>query len=645
MNFNFFDIKFLTILLGFVIITVSSNQIAKFFQKHKLPLISGLIFTGILAGPYVTGLLDLEAKDRLFFINETALSFIAFAAGAELYLRELRSRIRSIKWNTFGHLVITFIMGVVGVFFLSDYIPYMRDLNSSSQLGIALITGVIFVARSPASAIAIINELRAKGPFVQTVMGVTVLKDFLVIILFSICLSISNTLISHKIFDILEFFILLADLTLSFIIGFYFYGLLLKLVLRSTIQKNAKTFFVLLIGYSSYLLAKELKIYSLEFYGHTLSLEPLLMCILASLYVTNFTRYRPEFLKILEDISVPIYALFFTFTGATLSVNVIVNVIGVAFMLFALRMVTMVIGGYTGGLLARDPMKFNHVGWMAYVTQAGVALGLTTIISKEFPGWGEQFATVIIALIVINQFVGPPLFKFAVFRVGENRNKAPTQELEGLREAIIVGYESQSVALAHQLVDKGWNVQLATKKEEGSFQAPKDIKIVYIKDVSEEEFRKMDAHRMGTIITMLSDEENLEICDMAYHKFGTKDLVTRLNHRNNSESFLNMGVKIVDPSTAIVSLLDHFVRSPQAASLLLGMKKGQDSRDVQLRNPDLHGILLRDLRLPSDVIILSVVRDKQTIITHGYTRLRINDTITAVGSIKSLNNVQLKFDK
>ena len=75
------------------------------------------------------------------------------------------------------------------------------------------------------------------------------------------------------------------------------------------------------------------------------------------------------------------------------------------------------------------------------------------------------------------------------------------------------------------------------------------------------------------------------------------------------------------------------------------MEQNQDSRDIEILDPNLHGVHLRDLRLPSDVIIISVIRGGQTIITHGYTRLRVNDTVTVVGSNKSLDEVQLKFDR
>ena len=633
------------LIAGFFVIATAANQIAKAFQRIRLPLITGLIFTGLVTGPYIIGLVPISAKTNLNFINETALAFIAFAAGAELYLRELRSRISSIKWNTFGQLVVTFVLGTVAVFFLAEYIPYMTGSSNATKISIAMITAAIFVARSPASAIAVINELRAKGPYVQTVMGVTVVKDFLVIVLFSICISLAQVLISGTDFNFIELLILILELGLSFVLGFFIYGFVLKKTLEWRIRRFAKTTLVLLIGYSAYLLSAFADSWLQAQFHHGILLEPLLICILASFYVTNYSKSRPEFLKILEDVSLPIYVCFFTLTGATFALDQIGNVLGVALILFLVRTCTMVIGGYTGGMLAKDPMKFNHLGWMPYMTQAGVALGLATVVAKEFPEWGQQFSTVIIALIVLNQFIGPPLFKWAIYQVGEDRSKAPTPEFDGIRDATIIGYESQSVALANQLLENGWEVQLATRKDIGEVEEPEGVNMAYLKDLSHSELKRIKADKSEAIVCMLTDEENLQVCEIAYNKFGTRDLIVRLNQRFYSQKFLALGVKIVDPSTAIVSLLDHFVRSPQAASLLLGMSKGKDTRDIELLNHDLHGITLRDLRLPADVIILSVVRGGQTIITHGYTRLRYKDTLTVVGSIKSLNELQFKFDK
>lgn len=645
---SFFDTykELVILIIGFLIIGVAANQIAKGFQRIRLPLITGLIFTGIVAGPYVIGLVPISAKENLQFINEIALAFIAFAAGAELYLRELRSRFKSIKWNTFGQLVITFVAGSILVFLFADHIPFMTGMSMGAKISIATITAAIFVARSPASAIAVINELRAKGPFVQTVMGVTVVKDFLVIILFSICIAVGESLISGSKFSFVSILMILLELGLSFVVGFFVYGSLLKLALSFKIRRVGKTILILIIGFSSYLLSHGLRDVTQTYFDHGVHLEPLLMCILASFYVTNYSRYRPEFLSLLEKAGTPIYVAFFTLTGATLAINVMGSVIGVALILFGIRIITMIAGSYVGGILAGDPMKQNHIGWMPYVTQAGVGLGLATVVANEFPEWGPQFATVIIAVIVMNQFIGPPLFKWAIYRLGEDRSKGHGYEPDGIKDAIIFGLESQSVALANQLLSNGWEVQIATKLEKGSIEEPEGVKIFYgVKEFDKKEFDLMNADKTEAIVTMLSDEENLKIAETAYHHFGTRDIIVRLNQRYNYDKFLALEAKIVDPSTAMVSLLDHFVRSPQATSLLLGMEKGQDSRDIEILNPDIHGLHLRDLRLPGDVIILSIIRGGQTIISHGYTRLRIKDTVTVVGSIKSLDTVQLKFER
>jgi Kef-type K+ transport system membrane component KefB/Trk K+ transport system NAD-binding subunit len=636
--------ELLVVLTGFLVIAISSNKIAQAFQKINLPLITGMIFTGILAGPYILGLIPKTAKADLHFINETALAFIAFAAGAELYLNELRSRFKSIKWNTFGQLMVTFVLGTVLVFFASGYIPYMADLGAIAQLSIAMITATIFVARSPASAIAVINELRARGPFVQTVMGVTVVKDFLVIILFSICFSLAQSMINGVAFSIQNVLFILLELGASFVLGFYVFGQLLHQVLRLKILKYAKITLMLVVGYSAYLLSHWIRDNSVDLVGHAVLLEPLLICILASFFVTNRTKHRVEFLKLLHDAGQPIYVCFFTLTGATLAIDVLPDVYGVALILFGIRLVTMIIGAYTGGILAGDPMKFNHVGWLPYITQAGVALGLSSIVAQEFPGWGAEFSAVIVAVIVLNQFIGPPLFKFAIFRLGEDNLKAQEPEFDGTRDALIFGFESQSVSLAYELKKHGWNVEMATFKKEGEIEEPHGIPFHYITDFSQEQFEKMNAGKAEAIIAMLSDKDNLEICTMAFHQFGTRDLIVRLDDRNNSKEFIEMGVKIVEPATAIVHLLDQFVRSPQAASLLLGMEEGKDTRDIRIRNKDMHALALRDLRLPQGVIILSIQRAGHSIMSHGYTRLRMDDIVTLVGAVDDLNEVELRFD-
>ena len=286
-------------LVGFLVVAISANEISKVFQKIKFPLITGLIITGIVAGSSVLNFIPQEAVDKLHFLNEIALAIIAFSAGSELYLDDLRSRINSIKWMTIGQLVITFVLSSLVIYFIADAIPFMADLPSMSKIAISILFGTIFVARSPSSAIAVINEMRANGPFTKTVMGVTVVKDVLVIILFAICFSVAKAFINGDTIGFLFLGILALELLASFGIG-YLLGKLLQVPFAFKIPKLAKELLIIIIGYSIYLFAHFVEIQSLEMFNHGFVIEPLLICIIGSFVLTNYSKHRIEFSELLE---------------------------------------------------------------------------------------------------------------------------------------------------------------------------------------------------------------------------------------------------------------------------------------------------------------------------------------------------------
>lgn len=637
------DIKLLvTFLVGFLIVALAANEIAKIFQKIKFPLITGLIITGIIAGSSVLNFITNEALEKLNFLNEIALSIIAFSAGSELYLNDLRSRIKSIKWMAIGQLIITFLMSSVVIYYIAEQIPFMANLPSAHKFGISILFGTIFVARSPSSAIAVINEMRANGPFTKTVMGVTVVKDVLVIILFAICLSIAKAFINNETTDILFFVILLLELATSFGLGFLV-GKVLQVPFLTKADKHLKGISIVIIGYSVYLLAHFVRIKSFEYFHHEFILEPLLICIIASFALTNYSKHRIEFSEALEDISPIIYIIFFTLTGASLSIQTLMSVFGIAIGFFFLRLITMFFGGLFGVYAAKDPKKYRFVAWMPYLTQAGVALGLATIVSNEFPAWGYQFETIIIAVIVINQLIGPPLFKWVLNYVKESHLRSVKSPLESTRDAIIFGLEDQSIALAQQLKKHKWESRMVTIDKNTTIEVD-GFELLHIPHISIIELNKLNLEKTEAIILMLSDENNFKLAELIYEHIGTKEVIVRLNKRENFEKFHKLGTLIIEPATAMVSLLDHFVRSPNATSLLLGMDDGQETMDVEIRNQDIHGMRLRDLRLPSDVLVLSVRRKGQLLVSHGYTRLRLGDIITFVGLENSLEDLKFKFD-
>ena len=191
------DTQLVAALLVFGLIALASRQIGAFFTRIHFPLVTGFLLTGILAGPHVLQVVSAGSLARVHFLDQIALGFIGFAAGTHLYLPELKSRFRTIRWVTLGQVVFTYTLSTLALFMLADAISFMATLPAPARLAIALIGAAILVARSPSSAIAIINELRARGPFTRMVLGVTVTIDVVVIILFAISSSIADALLGQ----------------------------------------------------------------------------------------------------------------------------------------------------------------------------------------------------------------------------------------------------------------------------------------------------------------------------------------------------------------------------------------------------------------------------------------------------------------
>ena len=636
------DITFFKYLTGFFVVSIAAYQIAKFFQKKiHFPLITGLILTGILAGSSFLGFIPETALPKLNFLNEIALAIIAFSAGAELHLEEMRSRMHSIKWMIVGQLFVTFILSGFFVFFIADYIPFMQNMSTEIKIVTAMLFATIFVARSPSSAIAVINELRAKGPFVKTVMGVTVVKDVLVIVIFAIVFAVSKTIINGEPLNFNFLIILLLQISLSFVIGFYVFGILIKHLLSTNLSFRYKSIFVVLIGYSIYLFNHWI-IHQADLLGFHFELEPLLVAITASFYVTNYTKYNHEFEVILNQVSPYIFIIFFTLTGNTLSLQTLIEVFEIALVLFFIRIITLIIGGIIGVVAAKDDLKYAKIAWMPYITQAGVAIGLTTMVSETFPSWGHEFETIIIAIIVLNQIIGPPVFKWAIKYAGEAHQKQDYQATSPQHKAVIFSLDSISLALARLLKQNEWSVKIVTTQKEHNI---KDIEILQVPGYNKENIAKLDLGNPDTVVLLYPDDEkNYEIAEWLYETIGSPNMITRLESGSYAQKFREIGVQVIEPTAAMVNLLDHMVRAPEATNILLGIDENQDTIDVEVRNPDLVGLRIRDLHLPQDVIILSLKRRGNTVITHGYTQLRPGDILTFVGSKESLEQVRLRFE-
>ncbi len=181
---------------------------------------------------------------------------------------------------------------------------------------------VILLARSPSSAIAVIKELSAKGPFTQLVLGTTVVSDVVVIVLFAVGLELARSWASGAPLSALFLPVLLTDLLLSLALGYLLYFLLLRL-LAARLAPFSKGVGLLLLGYGGFVLARGLEKATLHWFHQPVTPEPLLAGVLAAFWIVNASPYRDEFTRLVAALSPAVFIAFFTLTGASLALDVL----------------------------------------------------------------------------------------------------------------------------------------------------------------------------------------------------------------------------------------------------------------------------------------------------------------------------------
>ena len=626
-------------LVSFILLAMASKQVGRIFSRFGLPHITGFLLTGMIAGPFLLGMMPAGSGDQLHFIDQIAIAVIAFITGSELYLKELQGRLRSILLNAAGIVVAALLLIGMTVFLMAGFVPFAEGFSFNQRLSMAILAATVLLALSPASTIAVMQEVRAKGPFSKTILSVAVVMDVVVIVLFAISTAFAGSLLEGTSMDLSFMLLLVVDIVLALVLGAGL-GLIIRGLLAININAILKTAVILLLGWGLYTFAGWVNDTSLGVH-----IEPVLTAMIAGFFMTNFTSYRKEFEHILNDVSPFVYVAFFTLTGVAIKLDILVATFGIAAMLFLVRVGAIFVGSYFGGTIAGEPEKFKRLAWAGLITQAGIALGLAREISTNFPvTLGDEFATMVISVVVLNEIFGPVLLKFALRRVGEAReagDRGPDEQ----RDAVLLGVEGQSLALAQQLMDNHWNVILAdTNKDNLEHLRTEGLQVKYIPEVSEEYLAELVSTHTDALVAILeSDADNLRACEIAYQQYGVERLVVRVNERSNTPAFEELGVQIVDPTSAMVSLFDQFVRSPHTASLFMHKDPQYDVRQITVTDRDIDNKLLRDLRLPDDVLILEIARNKQTIVPSGHTAIRYGDEVTLVGKPEGLETVTHRF--
>jgi trk system potassium uptake protein TrkA len=140
------------------------------------------------------------------------------------------------------------------------------------------------------------------------------------------------------------------------------------------------------------------------------------------------------------------------------------------------------------------------------------------------------------------------------------------------------------------------------------------------------------------------DEDNLIICQLAKEKFNIRRTIARVNNPKKEHLFHHLGVDIPINSTSLIAKVIEEESSFEDISQLISLKKGK-LVVVKINLPENSPVLnqpIKEIKIPSDTVIISVMRRDDFVIPHGETVLEAGDDLLAITKIEKEKEL-LKF--
>ena len=403
----------LWMIAGFGFLLLAGTLTSELVEPLGLPHLTGYLIAGVVAGPHVLKLVDEHTVKSLSPVNTLALCLIALAGGAELDFESLRRGTRSLTWAMLIQTLTVLVLVTAAFVATRPLIPFARVLRPGAMFAVALLWGSLAVTRSPSATLALLSQTRASGPLMTFTLAFVMASDVVVVVILAIVLGAVRPLLDPALsFSLSSFATLGHELFVSVAIGTTL-GLVIAAYLRLINRQMLVVLLVLGFGVSSVL--------------DYLQFDSLLAFMMAGFIVRNMSNQGRKFVHYIEETGAVVYVVFFAIAGADLDVPLLRTLGPVALILASTRAVVTFGAARIASRIAEDPPVLRRWGWTGLVSQAGLTLGLSLLVAREFPSIGTPFRALAIATVAINEIVGPVVFKFALDRTGETSGvRAPS---------------------------------------------------------------------------------------------------------------------------------------------------------------------------------------------------------------------------
>jgi trehalose 6-phosphate synthase len=396
--------------LGFTLILALVT--GEFLRHFRLPRLSGYLLFGVLIGPYLGNVITGPMAGQLQTINGIATALIAFIAGLTLNFERIGRRISGITRMLAATLGVA-MLGLFAVTWLAwAWLPVAPEATGLPKIAMAALVVIIVISFSPTMTAAVISETGARGRLSDLVLAMVVLADLAVLVLFSLAMQFARGVLSEGAGANVNILVQLA----WEIGGAAAFGCLVGALFALYLRYVAREVTLVLLGVCALL----------SQVGAAQRFEPLVAAVAAGLVIQNVAVPQGDALKVaIQRGALPVLVVFFVSVGTSLRLDALMATGFVAIGLVAVRLILIRLGVAAGLRVSGVDRESGVYVWTGLISQAGITVGLASVLAAEFPTWGRQVQILLIALIAIDELLGPPFFRIGLSRAGEIDEKAP----------------------------------------------------------------------------------------------------------------------------------------------------------------------------------------------------------------------------
>lgn len=408
------------------VVLVSGLLLGRLSKMARLPSVTGQILAGFLIGPAVLGWLDHHANERLAPLTQFALALISVTVGSHLSFRALKNAGRRLVMLMLLEATITPVLVFAGLAWFTKL-----DWTAST------LAAAIAIATAPATVVAIVAELRARGVFVQTLMAAVALNNIACLAVFELAHEVVRNHYEPAASDSLGSVVLapMISLVKAALLG----GGVGLLVITSA-RGLVKTSQLATVAISALVLLLAL--------GDAFDVSPLLAGLFLGVLQVNLTPNKDEFVEsFFSNLRPAILAVFFTLAGLHLDVQLLGQALAAGLVVFSLRILGKMMASAIAMRVAGATERIREYLGIALAPQAGLAVGLVVVIEGDpaLESIRDQLVTLVLAVVTANEIVGPLLTRLAIEKSGE-AHKDEERVLDFLREEnITVNLEAETM--------------------------------------------------------------------------------------------------------------------------------------------------------------------------------------------------------